>query len=104
MTPFLDRESQLPLYVQLYQYIKSEIESGKMKPGEKLPSIRKFSRFLDVSKNTVEEAYHQLIAEGYAESRPKSGIVVNKIDEFPLKQVKEQLPVILKKRAGKTKN
>ncbi|MDT0159053.1 MULTISPECIES: MocR-like pyridoxine biosynthesis transcription factor PdxR [unclassified Bacillus (in: firmicutes)] len=103
MTPFLDRESQLPLYVQLYQYIKSEIESGKMKPGEKLPSIRKFSRFLDVSKNTVEEAYHQLIAEGYAESRPKSGIVVNKIDEFPLKQVKEQLPVILKKEQAKPK-
>ncbi|MCA1038002.1 PLP-dependent aminotransferase family protein [Bacillus infantis] len=103
MTPFLDRESQLPLYVQLYQYIKSEIESGKMKPGEKLPSIRKFSRFLDVSKNTVEEAYHQLIAEGYAESRPKSGIVVNKIDEFPLKQVKEQLPVILKEEQAKPK-
>ncbi|MDW2878433.1 MULTISPECIES: MocR-like pyridoxine biosynthesis transcription factor PdxR [Bacillaceae] len=103
MTPFLDRESQMPLYVQLYQYIKSEIESGKIKPGEKLPSIRRFSRFLDVSKNTVEEAYQQLLAEGYAESRPKSGIIVNKLDEFPLKQEKEQLPVILKAELEKPK-
>ncbi|AGX04231.1 transcriptional regulator (GntR family) protein [Bacillus sp. NRRL B-14911] len=103
MTPFLDRESQMPLYVQLYQYIKSEIESGKIKPGEKLPSIRRFSQFLDVSKNTVEEAYQQLLAEGYAESRPKSGIIVNKLDEFPLKQEKEQLPVILKAELEKPK-
>ena len=42
-------------------------------PGEKLPSKRSFARNLGVSVVTVESAYAQLAAEGYIDSRPRSG-------------------------------
>lgn len=79
-TPFLDKHSQTPLYVQLYEYFKREIEEQKILAGMKLPSIRQLSLHLKVSRNTVETAYHQLIAEGYIESKPKSGLHVLEID------------------------
>jgi GntR family transcriptional regulator / MocR family aminotransferase len=79
-TPFLDKQSQTPLYVQLYEYFKREIEEQKILAGMKLPSIRQLSLHLKVSRNTVETAYHQLIAEGYVESKPKSGLHVLEIN------------------------
>ncbi|WP_233523024.1 MocR-like pyridoxine biosynthesis transcription factor PdxR [Peribacillus saganii] len=80
-TLFLDKNATLPLYVQLYEYIKTEIEFGRMQAGEKLPSIRFLSKELQVSKQTIENAYQQLASEGYVESRPKSGFIVVQIEE-----------------------
>ncbi|MEC1347408.1 GntR family transcriptional regulator [Bacillus haynesii] len=74
LTPFLNKTVRTPLYIQLYQYIKKEIEEGGIPPGTLLPSIRYLSRHLHISKNTVESAYQQLTAEGYTESKPRSGI------------------------------
>lgn len=79
-TPFLDGNSRIPLYVQLYEYFKEEIETERINENSKLPSIRQLSLHLKISRNTVETAYQQLIAEGYAESKPKSGIVVLKME------------------------
>ncbi|WP_205439699.1 PLP-dependent aminotransferase family protein [Peribacillus alkalitolerans] len=81
LTPLLDREIEVPLYVQLYQYIRKEIETGGIEPGAVLPSIRYLSKHLNISKNTIENAYQQLIAEGYVESQPRSGLKV-----LPLEQ------------------
>lgn len=81
ITPYFDKNKRDPIYSQLSSYIKREIESGRLSPGSRLPSIRYLSKYLKVSKNTIEEAYQQLIAEGYAESRPKSGIFVLPIEE-----------------------
>ncbi|MDR1002913.1 MAG: PLP-dependent aminotransferase family protein [Oscillospiraceae bacterium] len=69
----LDTQSKTPLYIQLYSSIRSNIESGVIGEGEKLPSIRKMSEGLSVSRSTVETAYAQLSAEGYIEPRPQSG-------------------------------
>ncbi|HYK75015.1 MAG TPA: GntR family transcriptional regulator, partial [Pseudoneobacillus sp.] len=84
-TPFLDENSRIPLYVQLYEYFKEEIESERIVENSKLPSIRQLALHLKISRNTVETAYQQLIAEGYVESKPKSGIIVLKM-ETQLKQ------------------
>lgn len=65
-----------PKYIQLYDYIKREIEAGNLKNTEKLPSVRTCSKMLSVSKSTVENAYNQLLVEGYVESRNKSGYYV----------------------------
>lgn len=72
----LDKRSDIPLYLQLYGYIKHEIETGALRENTRLPSIRRLSAYLKLSKNTVETAYQQLIAEGYAESRQRSGLYV----------------------------
>ncbi|MGM8212256.1 PLP-dependent aminotransferase family protein [Virgibacillus sp. W0430] len=72
----LNRAIDIPLYEQLYDFIKKEITEGHLAYGSKLPSKRKLSEFLKVSQNTVENAYGQLIAEGYIEGVPRKGYFV----------------------------
>ncbi|MBO9598681.1 MAG: PLP-dependent aminotransferase family protein, partial [Cohnella sp.] len=84
LTPTLDKASEQPLYLQLYAYIRGEIEAGTIPAGTKLPAILALSAHLKVSKNTVETAYQQLIAEGYAESRSRSGLFALQIEEPPV--------------------
>ena len=81
----LDRESNVPLYEQLYQFIKSEIAGGALPYQTKLPSKRKLAAFLQVSLNTVEGAYEQLTAEGYAESRLRKGYFVASLEDLEMK-------------------
>nr|MDD6336526.1 PLP-dependent aminotransferase family protein [bacterium] len=66
-------DEQIPLYQQLYRYIKDEIESGHIQGGQRLPSKRALSAHLKISIITVETAYAQLVAEGYIVSKPGSG-------------------------------
>ena len=53
------------LYEYLYKCIKNDILLGNIRPGEKLPSKRTFAKNLGISVITVENAYAQLVAEGY---------------------------------------
>lgn len=69
-------QGKTPLYLQLYQFIRSEIESGALAAGERLPSKRRLAGELGVSVVTIEGAYAQLVAEGYLESRDRSGFYV----------------------------
>lgn len=69
----LDKEQKEPLYIQLYGNIKLNIQNGNIQAGSKLPSIRKLSADLNISKTTVENAYSQLCAEGYITNKPQSG-------------------------------
>ncbi|AKA67706.1 PLP-dependent aminotransferase family protein [Clostridium scatologenes] len=79
--PILDYSKNTPLYVQLYEYIKHEIQIGTIKPETKLPSKRKLSTYLGISQNTIQTAYEQLYAEGYVESRPRIGMFVTKLED-----------------------
>lgn len=58
-----------PLYQQVYKSIRRGVLTGRLKPGTKLPSSRDLSEELRVSRNTVVQAYEQLLAEGYIEGR-----------------------------------
>ncbi|QIR77024.1 PLP-dependent aminotransferase family protein [Sulfurospirillum diekertiae] len=78
----LDKESNKPLYLQLYEAMKKEIVTT-LKYGDKLPSIRNVASQYSISKNTAELAYKQLYTEGYIESAPQSGYFVA---DMPLEQ------------------
>lgn len=82
LTIHLDATSVVPLYEQIYNYIKSEIQRGQIPCHEKLPSTRALSRYLEVSRSTVDLAYEQLLSEGYIESVPCKGYFVLQIDEL----------------------
>ena len=69
----LDKKSDTPLYLQLYEAVKNAVETGRLKKGDKLPSIRKLADDLSVSCTTVDGAYQQLCVEGYICSKPKKG-------------------------------
>ncbi|AFQ43809.1 PLP-dependent aminotransferase family protein [Desulfosporosinus meridiei] len=65
----LNRNHELQLWRQIYQYLKELMLSGHLKAGEALPSTRELAKDLKVSRNTVCEAYDLLIAEGFIISR-----------------------------------
>ena len=73
LTYSLQKNDTVPLYEQLTRHIKEDITSGRISPGEKLPSRRSLARNLGISVITVETAYQQLMSEGYLESRPRRG-------------------------------
>ena len=72
----LDRESSVPLYRQLYLSIRGAVESGHLKKGSRLPSVRRLAGDLHMSCTTVESAYQQLCVEGYIHSVPQRGYFV----------------------------
>lgn len=67
------------LYIHLYKCIKNDIIQRVLPSGTKLPSKRSFAKNLGISVITVENAYQQLVAEGYIYSLPKKGFYVSDI-------------------------
>ncbi len=67
------------LYMHLYKCIKNDILDGKLEPGTKLPSKRAFAKNLGISSITVENAYGQLLAEGYIFSLQRKGFYVTEL-------------------------
>jgi GntR family transcriptional regulator/MocR family aminotransferase len=82
LTIGIDPKKKEPIYEQIYLYIRDEIKSGNLPCGMKLPSERKFSEHLDISRNTIGLAYSQLLSEGYIESKPRRGYYVAAVEEI----------------------
>lgn len=81
MTESLRPDSAEPLYQQLYTAIVRQIREGRLPVGERMPGKRSLASQLAVSVNTVDTAYQMLVAEGYLESRPRSGFFVQDVPE-----------------------
>ncbi|GCF11996.1 GntR family transcriptional regulator [Dictyobacter arantiisoli] len=69
----IERSSSKSLIRQIYEYISTQILCGTLQGGTRLPSTRELAENLHISRNVVLEAYDQLLAEGYIESRAGSG-------------------------------
>ncbi len=78
----LKMKGKIPLYEQIYLSFKKDIQTGKISFGEKLPSTRRLSKSLGVSRSTVELAYEQLLSEGYIESKPYKGYYAAQMEEL----------------------
>lgn len=80
----LQKKGDKPIYEYLYESIRNDIISGKLKSGDKLPSRRQMALDNGIAEITVANAYAQLVTEGYIESREKSGYFVSPdIDIIP---------------------
>ncbi len=73
----LDENSPIPLYYQLENLIKEEIEEGNYKEGEKIPSERKLSELSNLSRMTVRKAVENLVKEGILERKRGQGTFVS---------------------------
>ncbi len=82
LTIHLNSKEGLPLYEQIYRYIKEDIRTGRIPAKEKLPSSRALAAYLEVSRSTVDLAYGQLLSEGYLESVPCKGYYACSIEEL----------------------
>ena len=90
----MEKRGSKSLYEYLYDCIKEDVLSGALPAGEKLPSKRELARDLGIARITVENAYAQLIIEGYVTARERSGYFVSP-------DVARQAPAVQKQGAGK---
>jgi GntR family transcriptional regulator/MocR family aminotransferase len=70
-----------PLYLQLYQRYRDAITAGRLRPGERVPSIRNLASELHVARGTVEMAYQMLVSEGYLVTKGAAGTQVSPTGE-----------------------
>ena len=91
-------KDNIPIYLQIEQYLYRQIALGKMKAGEKIPSVRKLALGLTVNVNTVQRALQEMNTQGilYTKrgegnfvtedtellSKTKQSLINNELDEF----------------------
>lgn len=94
----MEFKDNIPIYLQIEQYLYRQIALGKMKAGEKIPSVRKLALELTVNVNTVQRALQEMNTQGilYTKrgegnfvtedtellSRTKQSLINNELDEF----------------------
>ncbi len=72
-----------PLYIALYRSIRADILAGKLASDERLPSKRSLAQHMKMSVITVENAYAQLLAEGYIYAVPRRGYFASPVERAP---------------------
>lgn len=80
----LEQRGEASLYEYVYQQIRDDIVAGRIAAGEHLPSKRAFASHLGISVITIENAYSQLVAEGYICSKPRRGYYACELPDAPV--------------------
>lgn len=80
------QNSGVPIYQQIYEQLRGDILSGRLKEGEYLPSIRGLARELKISVITTMKAYEQLETEGLVTAAQGKGFYVNAQDSEMLRE------------------
>ena len=88
---YIDKNSDKPYYLQIYQQIQQAILNGELKKGTVLVGSRTLAQELGVGRNTIDNAYAQLVAEGYIESKKGVGFKVLEIEQIRPLQVKKNI-------------
>ena len=72
----LDHRDSRPIYLQIADAFRRQIEAGVLSPGDKLPSVRELSASLTINPNTIQRAYRDLEQQGWVASVPGKGCFV----------------------------
>jgi len=77
----LDYRDARPIYTQIVENFRTQIASGVMQPGDKLPSVRELAAQLSINPNTIQRAYRELESEGFIYSVTGRGSFVAPLSE-----------------------
>lgn len=91
----IDKSVPIPLYYQLKQMIKRDIEKGKYKPGDRLPTEQELCERFDISRQPVRHALTELVYEGILYRKPGRGTFVSDFSLSPsqdMMRIKVMLP------------
>lgn len=69
--------SRVPLYDQIVNHVRFAVSSGRLKPGEKLPSAKELAEELGINLNTVTKAYRDLQVLGLVLARQGMGVYIS---------------------------
>ena len=81
-------DNNIPIYLQLLEYVKTYIISGQIKSGEKLPSVREFANMFKVNPNTMQKALVELEEQKLIYTERTNGKYVTK-DEKIIAKLKD---------------
>ncbi len=84
-------DNNLPIYLQIADYIKFLIYRGELAPGARVPSVREMAKMLGANPNTVQKAYALLLKEGFLNTKRGIGYFVTPDEGFLQKKKKEDL-------------
>ena len=91
----IEFDNNQPIYLQIMNYIKGEIITGKLKPGDKIPSVRELAAELQINPNTVQRTFQELERETIVETRRGMGRYVTGREETILTIKKEMAQDVL---------
>lgn len=74
----IDKNSPIPIYHQLEEYIKTQIENGALKADDSIPSEREYAELYQISRMTVRQAINNLVNDGFLYRQKGRGTFVNK--------------------------
>lgn len=81
----MEFKDNIPIYLQIEQYLYRQIALGKMKAGEKIPSVRKLALELTVNVNTVQRALQEMNTQGILYTKRGEGNFVTEDTELLFK-------------------
>lgn len=87
----LDYRDIRPIYAQIVDGYREQIQAGILQPGEKLPSVRELAVQLSINPNTIQRSYRQLEALGWIATVPGKGCFVCGLPEYAIEEQKELL-------------
>lgn len=83
----INHNSRVPKYLQIANYLVAGIKNDTLPNGDKLPSINYLSSNCNVSRDTVEKAYRELISEGLVEAVHGKGFFIKSLDRAPQQRI-----------------
>ncbi|GIP60561.1 GntR family transcriptional regulator [Paenibacillus sp. FSL W8-0186] len=86
----IEFDNNLPIYLQIMDYIKREIVTGKLKAGDKIPSVRELAVELQINPNTVQRTFQELEREAIVETRRGLGRYVTS-EESKIMRIKKEM-------------
>ena len=86
-----------PMYIAIYEQIQQKIKCKSLQAHERIPAKRQLAKDLNVSVQTVQLAYEQLLSEGYIYSKERSGYFISDIDVVwePIIEAQQVQPIDL---------
>ncbi len=96
-----------PVFLQLSREIITAIETGRLKPGQRLPGTRALARTLNLHRNTVDAAYHEATMQGWLTAQPARGTFVAHdlpLDPVPARRRSKPLPATGARKASEAEN
>lgn len=83
-------DNKIPIYIQIINSIKADIINGKLKPGDKLPSIREMAINYKVNPNTLQRVYQELERDNITYTQRGTGSFI-KEDSSMVKNLKKEM-------------
>ncbi len=86
----IEFDNNMPIYLQIMNYVKKLIITGKLAPGDKIESVRELAAELQINPNTIQRTFQELEREGIVETRRGLGRYVTN-EETTIMRIKKEM-------------